>query len=73
MILLRFALPRLCLASSVVCFQMALLPCAFGQAATSALDGPAFAAPCGMIAAAAKVTPERSDFAGRVFEITETG
>ncbi len=59
MILLRFALPRLCLASSVVCFQVALLPCAFGQTPTSALDGPAFAAPSEIIAAAAKVTPEK--------------
>jgi tetratricopeptide (TPR) repeat protein len=59
MILLRFASPRLCLASSLVCFQVALLPCAFGQTATSALDGPAFAPPSEMIAAAAKVTPEK--------------
>jgi tetratricopeptide (TPR) repeat protein len=59
MIVLRFTLPRLCLASSVVCFQMALLPYAFGQAATSALDGPAFAAPSEIISAAAKVTPEK--------------
>jgi tetratricopeptide (TPR) repeat protein len=59
MILLRFALRRLCLASSVVCFPAVFLPCAFGQAATSALDGPAFAAPSEIIAAAAKVTPEK--------------
>src|SRR5580704_14212407 len=59
MTLLRFPLPRLCLASSVVCFQVALLPCAFGQATTSALDGPAFAPPSEVIAAAAKVTPEK--------------
>ena len=59
MTLLRFALTRLCLTSAVVCFQVALLPCAFGQAATSALDGPAFAAPSEIITAAAKVTPEK--------------
>ena len=59
MIVLRFTLPRFCLASSVVCLQMALLPCAFGQAATSALDGAAFAAPSEIISAAAKVTPEK--------------
>jgi hypothetical protein len=59
MILLRFALPRLCLASAVVCFPAALSPCAFGQAAPSALDGPPFAAPSEVIAAAAKVTPEK--------------
>ena len=59
MIWLRFALPRLCLASAVVCFQAAMLPCAFGQAVSSVLDGPAFAAPSELIAAAAKVTPEK--------------
>lgn len=60
MILLRFALPRLCLASSLVCFHVvALSPCALGQAATSPMDGPAFAAPSDVIAAAAKVTPEK--------------